>query len=103
MIDQFSIIFFITMCFVAANLPWLLDRSIVFFLKPHKTILFRWLEWFVFYLLCGFLAILFEQKVMGEAFSQGWEFYVVSLCLFVVFALPGFIYFVDLRKVLDER
>ena len=103
MIDQPSIISFIIFTLVAANLPWVIDRQLVLFLKPNKTLLVRWFEWFVFYLVCGVIAVLFEQKVMGHQTQQAWEFYVVTLCLFVVFALPGFVYYVDLKKLLKSR
>jgi hypothetical protein len=39
----------------------------------------------------------------GEIYSQDWEFYAVALCLFLVFALPGFIYRHDLRQLLQRR
>jgi hypothetical protein len=28
----------------------------------------------------------------GQLHTQDWEFYATSFCLFIVFALPGFIY-----------
>jgi len=103
MIDQLSIIVFIVFVLVAANLPWVCDRQLVLFLKPSKTLLVRWFEWFVLYLVCGIIAFIFEQNVMGHQTTQAWEFYVVTLCLFVVFALPGFVYYVDLKKLLKSR
>jgi hypothetical protein len=33
-----------------------------------------------------------EQKVTGSVHAQDWEFYAVTACLFIVFAMPGFIY-----------
>jgi len=103
MIDQLSIIIFIIFTLAAANLPWVTDRQLMLFLKPNKTLLARWFEWFVLYLLCGITAFIFEQNVMGHQTVQAWEFYVVTLCLFVVFALPGFVYYVDLKKLLKSR
>jgi hypothetical protein len=34
---------------------------------------------------------------------QGWEFYVITLALFAMFALPGFIWRYDLRPQLRAR
>ena len=42
-----------------------------------------------------------EYKMTGGLHTQQWEFYVASLCLFVVFALPGFIYHYDFKKLLN--
>lgn len=44
-----------------------------------------------------------EYKITGGNYSQQWEFYVATLCLFVVFALPGFIYHYDLKKLLKSQ
>ena len=46
---------------------------------------------------CAFCAFLFvcvmsERVQYGSAYSQGWEFYVVLLCVFLVLSFPGFIY-----------
>jgi len=38
-----------------------------------------------------------ENKSAGNIFSQDREFYAVTLCLFVIFVLPGFIYHVELK------
>jgi len=42
-----------------------------------------------------------ENKLTGGLHNQQWGFYVATLCLFVVFALPGFIYHYDLKKLLN--
>jgi len=85
---------------VSANLPWFSSKY--FFLVTPKTgkklsVLFV-LEWFVMYLLVFLIALLIEYKVQGVIHSQKWEFYVVTLCLFAVFALPGFIYKYDVNR-----
>jgi len=88
-----------------ANLPWLQERLFVFFPAPqqHKPIWLCLLEWLVYFIVWLLLAFGVEKKLMGEISSQGWEFYVITLCLFVVFALPGFIYRYDLRPHLEKR
>jgi succinate dehydrogenase hydrophobic anchor subunit len=100
-----AVILFLLIAIVAANLPWLSER--VFFVREPKTgtksAWVRLAEWFTLYLLVGALGLGLEQKIMGNIHTQGWEFYVVTLCLFLVFALPGFIFRYDLKKHLDRR
>lgn len=85
--------------FVAANLPWLSERFLLL-VKLNKNAGWRWLEWLVCYGLSGLFALALEHKMTGEVHVQQWEFYLATLCLFVVFALPGFIYHYDLKKLL---
>ncbi len=89
---------------IAANLPWLTERSfLVFAPNPSgKPILMRLLEWFVLYIIMGGVAIGLEIKATGGSQSQDWEFYWVTLFLFMIFALPGFIYRHDLKRLLDR-
>lgn len=47
--------------------------------------------------LAGGIALGVENKSAGNIFSQDREFYAVTLCLFVIFVLPGFIYHVQLK------
>ena len=62
----------------------------------------RILEWLILYVIVGALALGLKQKSFGERHAQGWEFYAVTLCLFLVFALPGFIYRYDLKGHLER-
>ncbi|MCK9606347.1 MAG: DUF2818 family protein [Methylomonas sp.] len=89
----------LAMAFAAANLPWLSERFLLL-IKLNKTACWRWLEWWVCYGVVGLLAMALENKLTGGVHGQQWEFYVATLCLFVVFALPGFIYHYDLKKLL---
>jgi hypothetical protein len=93
------------LAFVAANLPWLNER-LFFAFRPkggEKAPWQRWLEWLALYFVMGALAIGVERRLTGEWFSQDWEFYAVTWCLFLVFALPGFIWRHDLRHHLARR
>ncbi len=57
----------------------------------HKPFFVRLLELLVFYGLVGTLGFAFEAN-MGNVFSQTWEFYAVTLSLFLVLGYPGFVY-----------
>lgn len=95
----------IGLALVAANLPWLSER--IFFLfaagERGKRAWWRWAEWLVLYFITGAVALGVEQKLNGTLYAQDWEFYAVTACLFLVFALPGFIYRYDLRQHLRQR
>ncbi|MDR2015898.1 MAG: DUF2818 family protein [Azoarcus sp.] len=79
---------------VAANLPFLFER--VMFVWPHpsgrKAFGWRFLELLVLYLVVGGAAFLLEKSAYGSVYPKNWQFYVAMLCLFFVFAFPGFIY-----------
>jgi hypothetical protein len=103
MVTKIIVVCFILAMFLAANVPWLSDRLFMLIKVERKTGGLRWLEWLLLYLLAGLLAAGLEYKVTGTKHAQGWEFYVTTFCLFVVFALPGFIYHYDLKKILQKR
>jgi hypothetical protein len=96
-------VFFIVAAFLAANVPWLSERFLAFIKLPRKNGWLRWLEWLLLYALTGLLAAGLEYKVTGTGHAQGWEFYVTTLCLFMVFGLPGFIYHYDLKNILRRN
>lgn len=84
----------IILALVCANLPFLNQR--VFALVPlrgslRKSFWLRLLEMTILYFLLGGLGYFFEAGI-GNVFAQGWEFYAVSACLFIVFAFPGFVF-----------
>ncbi|MGJ9417418.1 DUF2818 family protein [Massilia sp. CMS3.1] len=84
---------------VAANLPFANERVFGFIsLKPApsgqartKPFVARLLELLVLYFLIGAVAYLLESRI-GNVFAQGWEFYAVTGCLFLVLAFPGFVF-----------
>ncbi|MCU7836619.1 MAG: DUF2818 family protein [gamma proteobacterium symbiont of Taylorina sp.] len=100
------ILFIVTL--VAANIPFISDRALLMLdIDNNKKFWLRAAEWFLMYVVVMAIAIGLEIKLHGNAyanvwefwnFSQHWEFYSITLCLFVVFALPGFIYHYDLKK-----
>lgn len=98
------IIIFVAVAFIAANLPWISDRvfGLIALKSGKKSVRLTILEWFVLYILIGMVALGLEKKFTSEIYSQGWEFYASTLCLFLVFALPGFIYRFDLKHLLER-
>lgn len=63
-----------------------------------KPFIDRLLEVLVGYVLVGTLGNALELN-LGNAFTQGWEFYAVTLALFLVLAYPGFVW----RYMLKSR
>lgn len=84
----------------AANLPWLTDRFLLL-IRLSKNAVWRWLEWLLYYVICAGLAAGLEYRMTGTLYPQSWEFWVATVCLFAVFALPGFIFHYDLKKRLQ--
>ena len=88
----------VLLALAAANLPFANERVFGFIsLKPAQTgqartksFFARLLELLVLYFLVGAVAYLLESRI-GNVFAQGWEFYAVTGCLFLVLAFPGFI------------
>ena len=85
--------FVILLAILAANLPFLNEQIFAFvpLRTPVKSFWTRLLELAILYGLVGAAAHLLESR-MGNAFPQGWEFYAVTICLFIVLAYPGFVY-----------
>lgn len=78
---------------VLANLPFLTERILL--VRPErngrKAAGWRVLELILLYFIIGFAAWLMESRA-GQVHPQRWEFYAVTVCLFLVFAYPGFVY-----------
>ena len=84
--------FIILLAAVAANLPFLNERilGVLPLLSGNKPVWMRLIELVVLYLLVGVLAFLLEGRI-GRVHSQDWQFYAVTVCLFLVLAFPGFV------------
>jgi succinate dehydrogenase hydrophobic anchor subunit len=104
MTSQTAIILLLALAVVAANLPWISNR-ILFIWTPAgaKSPWIRLGEWLLLYCVVGGLAMGLEQKSMGEIHTRDWEFYAITFCLFLVFALPGFIYRHELRHLIERE
>ena len=83
----------ILLFFIMANLPWISERVfLIYSLKMSKKIIIRLAETLVFYIFSLLLAIFLEVKFSGEVYSQGWEFFTITFCLFVVMSVPSIIF-----------
>lgn len=63
----------------------------------QKSFLARLLEVLVFYGLVGTLGFAFELN-LGNVFVQDWQFYAITLSLFLVLGYPGFVLKYLLRR-----
>lgn len=80
--------------FFAANLPWFSNKLfyVIPVKKTPKNLAWCLLELIVLYFLVGAVTLYAENATFGQIAPQGWEFYAVTGCLFLVFAFPGFVY-----------
>lgn len=85
--------FVILLAVFAANLPFLSERllALVSFGKGVKPLWLRLIELVVLYALVIGIAHVLEARA-GNVFPQGWEFYAITACLFLVLAFPGFVF-----------
>lgn len=83
----------ILLALAGANLPFASERlfAVLPIGRPAKPVWLRLIELVLIYFLVLGVAWALEARI-GNAFSQGWEFYVVTACLFLVFAFPGFVW-----------
>jgi hypothetical protein len=93
----------IALALASANLPFLNERVFaVFVWRRHgaaavKPFWLRMIEVLVFYFIVGALGFAFESA-LGNRFAQGWQFYAIALCLFLVLGYPGFVIRYLLRR-----
>lgn len=85
--------FVILLAVLAANLPFLSERllALVSCGKGVKPLWLRLIELVVLYALVLGIAHVLEARA-GNVFPQGWEFYAITVCLFLVLAFPGFVF-----------
>lgn len=79
----------------AANLPFLNERCFALLAVQRfsfaKPLWFRFFELGALYVVLGLIGFFIETQ-LGNRFNQTWEFYAITLCLFLVLAFPGFVY-----------
>ncbi|QDZ28231.1 DUF2818 family protein [Noviherbaspirillum sp. UKPF54] len=85
--------FVILLAAFAANMPFLNERlfAVIPIRRSSKPIWLRLAELFVLYLAVRGVGYVLESRI-GNVFPQGWEFYVITACLFFVLAFPGFVF-----------
>lgn len=99
MVQSASIWLVIFVAAIAANMPFIAQRFLLFFqLKTPKTLGVRLVELVIFYFIAGALGLLLENRA-GQIAPQGWEFYAITGALFITLAFPGFVY----RYLLKHR
>lgn len=85
----------------SANVPFLNNR--LYFFKPvgigkEKQTWVRFLELIVLYFIVGLVGLVLENKINGQIHPQDWEFYAITFFMFLVFAVPGFIFQYTYKK-----
>ena len=95
MASSASVILIVLLAILAANLPFFNQRCFALIAVPRlgtiKPFWLRLIELFALYFVLGALGFALEASA-GNRFPQGWEFYAITLCLFIVFAFPGFVF-----------
>ncbi|MDC0423386.1 DUF2818 family protein [Methylophilaceae bacterium] len=82
----------ILLALLLANLPWLTNDFLFFLQKPKKNNFLIFFELIIFYFIFGAFLLFIEKQTLGNIHAQGWEFYIITFFLFLVFSFPGFIY-----------
>jgi len=93
--NDFMVWGLLAVALILANWPFISNR--LYLVKQieagkKKPVFVRLIEWLVLYFVVGLLALMFESKMNGQIHPQDWEFYAVTVFMFMVLALPGFIY-----------
>ncbi len=89
--NSFSTLALLLVALLAANFPFVSTRWFGFIRAVPKSLGARLLELVALYFLVGALGLLLEKNA-GQIAPQGWEFYAVTVTLFLTFAFPGFVY-----------
>lgn len=92
--QTFAVWILILFSVAAANLPFLNDKilGVIRTRNPAgKSGITVCAELLVMYFVSGVLGFAFESA-LSNPFSLGWEFYAITLCIFLVLGFPGFVY-----------
>lgn len=81
----------LVLALAGANLPFVSERLLLLFpLHGRKRWTWRLGELLICYLLVGAVSLGLEAR-LGQISPQPWQFYAVSLAMFLVLAFPGFV------------
>lgn len=98
MTSSMSVWLVLALAALAANLPFVNERLFVIGpLRSPKSLGWRLLELMVFGAAVTAFGMFLEARI-GQRHPQGWEFYVIVLCLFLTLAFPGFVWRVLRRR-----
>jgi len=86
---SFETWFIIMIGLVTANIAFFSPKFLFVKTLPDKHVGWCLLEMLVWYALVGIVAYILETMI-GNTFPKRWEFYAVTVCLFLVAAFPGF-------------
>lgn len=75
---------------LCANLPFAAEKWFGLLPLAHKRFRHHLAELAAGFVLVGLLAYFLEASA-GQVHRQGWAFYVVAVCLYLVFAFPAFV------------
>lgn len=94
--------FVVLLALVSANLPFVSERffCLVALRLPVKGVAWRVAEFVALYGVVVAIGFALEARA-GNRFPQGWAFYVITFCLFVVSAFPGFTWRYLVRRALS--
>lgn len=74
-----------------ANLPFINKNLFYIFPVSYKNIKLYLIEWIFNFII--FLIISFGlESINSKVYHQGRRFYLILLCLYIVFSFPGFIF-----------
>lgn len=76
---------------IFANAPFLTQRVLGVLPVRRKHVGFHLLELILGFILIGAIAYILESR-SGMVHTQGWQFYAVVICLYLVFAFPAFVW-----------
>jgi hypothetical protein len=86
--------FVVALAALAANLPFLNHRIFGFIriamCERGKPFWIHLGEWCASYCFVGGVAFVLETS-QSNSFAQHWEFFAITICLFIVLAFPGFV------------
>ena len=97
MMQSAAITALLLLAVVLANAPFCYERFLFLGGSKARQPAWRLLELLLFY--GAFLALARAAEAhFGQVQAQGWQFYAVSLCLFLSMAFPGFVWCYLLKK-----
>lgn len=86
------IVVLVFVALLAANMPFVSEKVLgVWTLRRAKSLRFRFAEVCVFYGLVGGVGLLMERH-SGQVAPQGWEFFAITVFLFLTLSFPGFVF-----------